>query len=235
MVSRISCSRSSASRSRAAASTSPGTRASRTTWSKSPTRSPTARAISAAPSRPTSKTRSPSASSGATSSPSARSKPPAKTARSGSRPCKKQKIRLTFVRRIFYDRVCKPGSVIDSHLSRRIVADTLQPPSRKQPGRPCFLCGVAPDRVYSNGRFRTPLGALLPHLSTLTVIHGGFLFYGTFPRVAPAGCYPASRPAKLGLSSRLSARNHLSCSRVTVYHPVYLISTFIHNEIYLLP
>ena len=67
-----------------------------------------------------------------------------------------------------HDRDYKPGSVIDSHLSRRIVADTLQPPSRKQPGRPCFLCGVAPDRVYSNGRFRTPLGALLPHLSTLT-------------------------------------------------------------------
>lgn len=209
MVSRISCSRSSASRSRAAASTSPGTRASRTTWSKSPTRSPTARAISAAPSRPTSKTRSPSASSGATSSPSARSKLPAKTARSGSRPCKKQKIRLTKVRRIFYDRVCKPGSVIDSHLSRRIVADTLQPPSRKQPGRPCFLCGVAPDRVYSNGRFRTPLGALLPHLSTLTCNAGGIsllhfpwgrprrplavilaLWSPDFPRVKPFGFHP---------------------------------------------
>ena len=69
---------------------------------------------------------------------------------------------------VFYDRVCKPGSVIDSHLSRRTVAGALQPPSRKQPGRPCLLCGVAPDRVYSNGRFHTPLGALLPHLSTLT-------------------------------------------------------------------
>ena len=67
-----------------------------------------------------------------------------------------------FQRRRFYDRVYKPGSVIDSHLSRRTVAGALQPPSRKQPGRPCFLCGVAPDRVYSNGRFRTPLGALLP-------------------------------------------------------------------------
>ena len=69
---------------------------------------------------------------------------------------------------VFYDRVCKPGSVIDSHLSRRTVAGALQPPSRKQPGRPCFLCGVAPDRVYSNGRFHTPLGALLPHLSTFS-------------------------------------------------------------------
>ena len=46
-------------------------------------------------------------------------------------------------------------------------------------------------------------GALLPHLSTLTVIHGGFLFYGTFPRVAPAGCYPAYCPVELGLSSPL--------------------------------
>ena len=67
-----------------------------------------------------------------------------------------------------HDRDYKPGSVIDSHLSRHTVAGMLQPPSRKQPGKPCFLCGVAPDRVYSNGRFRTPLGALLPHLSTLT-------------------------------------------------------------------
>ena len=30
------------------------------------------------------------------------------------------------------------------------------------------LHGVAPDRVYSNGRFHTPLGELLPRLSTLT-------------------------------------------------------------------
>ena len=53
-----------------------------------------------------------------------------------------------------YDRVCKPGSVIDSHLSRRTVAGALQPPSRRQPGKPCLLCGVAPDRVYSGGHSR---------------------------------------------------------------------------------
>ena len=67
-----------------------------------------------------------------------------------------------------HDRDYKPGSVIDSHLSRHTVAGMLQPPSRKQPGKPCFLCGVAPDRVYSNGRFHTPLGELLPRLSILT-------------------------------------------------------------------
>ena len=51
---------------------------------------------------------------------------------------------------------CKPGSVFDSHLSRRTVADTLQPP-RERPGQPwgrtpCSHTGVAPDRVYSIGQ-----------------------------------------------------------------------------------
>ena len=67
---------------------------------------------------------------------------------------------LTLCARGFCDRVYKPGSVIDSHLSRRIVANALQPPPRKQPGRPCFLHGVAPDRVYSNGRFHANACAL---------------------------------------------------------------------------
>ena len=67
------------------------------------------------------------------------------------------------------DLTYKPGSVIDSHLSRRIVANTLQPPKRKQPGKPCFHCGVAPDRVYRAARFHTAAGELLPRLSTLTL------------------------------------------------------------------
>ena len=51
---------------------------------------------------------------------------------------------------------CKPGSVFDSHLSRRTVAGTLQPP-RERPGQPwgrtpCSHTGVAPDRVYSIGQ-----------------------------------------------------------------------------------
>ena len=35
---------------------------------------------------------------------------------------------------------------------------------------PAYVCshGVAPDRVYSNGRFDTPLGELLPRLSTFS-------------------------------------------------------------------
>lgn len=63
---------------------------------------------------------------------------------------------------------CKPGSVFDSHLSRRTVAGTLKPP-RERPGQPvCSHTGVAPNRVYSGGRFHAPPGALLPRLSTLT-------------------------------------------------------------------
>ena len=51
----------------------------------------------------------------------------------------------------------KPGSVFDSHLSRRTVAGTLKPP-RERPGKPwgrspCSHTGVAPDRVYSDGLF----------------------------------------------------------------------------------
>ena len=66
----------------------------------------------------------------------------------------------------------KPGSVSDSHLSRRTVAGTLKPP-RERPGQPwgrspCSHTGVAPDRVYSDGYFDAPSGELLPRLSTLT-------------------------------------------------------------------
>ena len=113
---------------------------------------------------------------------------------------------------VFHDRVCKPGSVIDSHLSRRTVAGALQPPSRKQPGRPCFLCGVAPDRVYR--RFHTPLGALLPHLSTLA--GGGasrlrrFISVALFLRSLWAGVTRYPCPAEPGLSSCAAFRR---CAR----------------------
>ena len=62
----------------------------------------------------------------------------------------------------------KPGSVFDSHLSRRAVADALKPPPGS--GRAGLLLphGVAPDRVYSDGCFDAPSGELLPRLSPLT-------------------------------------------------------------------
>ena len=129
-----------------------------------------------------------------------------------------QKNTPAFQRRRFYDRVYKPGSVIDSHLSRRTVAGALQPPSRKQPGKPCFLCGVAPDRVYSNGRFRTPLGALLPHLSTLAgdSLHclRRFISVALFLRSLWAGVTRYPCPVEPGLSSQRAFRPR----RATVCH-----------------
>ncbi len=59
---------------------------------------------------------------------------------------------------IYCEQNCKPGSVFDSHLSRRAVANALQPP-RERPGQPFgdeprrSHTGVAPDRVYSIGLF----------------------------------------------------------------------------------
>ena len=119
-----------------------------------------------------------------------------------------------------HDRDYKPGSVIDSHLSRHTVAGMLQPPSRKQPGKPCFLCGVAPDRVYSNGHFYAPLGELLPRLSILTASGGpltAVFLCCTFPQIALGGRYPLSLPcgARTFLTASLSAspRDCLSYSQ----------------------
>ena len=51
------------------------------------------------------------------------------------------------------NRVCKPGSVLDSHLSCRTVAGTLHATSPETAGPAiCLLHGVAPDRVYSTGQ-----------------------------------------------------------------------------------
>ena len=49
-----------------------------------------------------------------------------------------------------FARACKPGSVVDGHLSGTRVAARLKPPPSGRPGRPCVpFHGVAPDRVYS--------------------------------------------------------------------------------------
>ena len=45
-------------------------------------------------------------------------------------------------------RICKPGSVIDSHLSKPEIARRLQPPPRSGRANHLLLHGVAPDRVY---------------------------------------------------------------------------------------
>ena len=66
-----------------------------------------------------------------------------------------------------YEQDCKPGSVFDSHLSRRIVADTLQPP-RERSGQPIAPIPVLLRIEFTASDTLEPTGALLPHLSTLT-------------------------------------------------------------------
>ena len=92
------------------------------------------------------------------------------------------------------DRVCKPGSVIDSHLSSHIVANTVKPPSRKQPGRPDVSSAVLLRIEFAAMDTSAPSGALLPHLSTLTIVKMAVYLCCTFPEVAFGGRYPLSLP-----------------------------------------
>jgi len=120
---------------------------------------------------------------------------------------------------VFRDRDCKPGSVIDSHLSRRTVANTLKPP-KGRPGKPMSHYGVAPNRVYRTARFYTAVGELLPRLSTLTFQLKAVYLCCTFPEVAFGGRYPLSLPcgARTFLTDDLSVLSaRLSIPVETLY------------------
>ena len=109
------------------------------------------------------------------------------------------------------ERVCKPGSVISSHLSRRIVAGTLKPPPRNGRADHMFLHGVAPDRVYSIELSPADACALTARFHPYSAPRErckAVSFCCTCPRVAPGGCYPLSSPygARTFLTHSLSAR-----------------------------
>ena len=115
------------------------------------------------------------------------------------------------------EQVCKPGSVFDSHLSKRIVAGALQPP-RERTGRPIAPIAVLLRIEFTASDTLEPMGELLPRLSTLTSEEAVYLCC-TFPEVAFGGRYPLSLPcgARTFLTTGLSAwpRDCLS------YSPVY--------------
>ena len=73
------------------------------------------------------------------------------------------------------EQVCKPGSVFDSHLSKRAVAGALQPP-RERTGRPIAPIPVLLRIEFTASDTLEPTGALLPHLSTFSHIATGSLF-----------------------------------------------------------
>ncbi len=126
-----------------------------------------------------------------------------------------------------HDRVCKPGSVFDSHLSSHRVTPVIQPPSRKQPGRPCFLCGVAPDRVCSDGCFHTIGCALTAPFHPYSAQYGEAVYLCcTFPEVAFGGRYPLSLPcgARTFLMYGLSAlHTRLSDPDVPIFYFILFI------------
>ena len=105
---------------------------------------------------------------------------------------------------IFYEQNCKPGSVFDSHLSRRTVAGTLKPPP--EDGRASLVC---PPTVLLRIEFTAtdssqPSGALLPHLSTLTAtekLWRRYISVALFLKSPSAGVTRYPCPVEPGLSS----------------------------------
>ena len=126
--------------------------------------------------------------------------------------------------------VCKPGSVPpkaeasrgDGHSSGTPVAERLARPTRAAARKPACgpkpdvppLFGLAPGGVcpattvtgsaVRSYRTLSPLPFCAPGMASC--IEGRFAFCGTFPGVAPAGCYPAPcfRGARTFLPSQVS-------------------------------
>ena len=94
----------------------------------------------------------------------------------------------------FFKRICKPGSVIDSHLSRRTVTDTLKPPPRDGRAGHLSLRGVAPDRVYITELSPAGACALTARFHPCSRSARAVSFCCTCPRVTPGGRYPLSLP-----------------------------------------
>ena len=127
----------------------------------------------------------------------------------------------------------KPGSVFDSHLSRRTVASTLQPPPGSGRANHALPSTVLLRIEFTAMDTLEPSGALLPHLSTLTSLHpkGEKAVYlcCTFPQIALGGRYPLSLPcgARTFLIDGLSAcpRDCLSYSHRIFYKNTAVLST----------
>ena len=101
----------------------------------------------------------------------------------------------------------KPGSVFDSHLSRRTVAGTLKPP-RERPGKPIAPIPVLLRIEFTATDSSQPSGALLPHLSTLTgrhrpqpAIYQRYISVALFLKSPSAGVTRYPCPVEPGLSS----------------------------------
>jgi len=119
-----------------------------------------------------------------------------------------KKTRTHIVSSFLHDQIYKPGSVIDSHLSRPNVAAGFKPPDRKQPGRLCLLCGVAPDRVCSDGCFHT-IGCALtaPFHPYCAETAQRYISVALFLKLPSAGVTRYPCPMEPGLSSCTAFRH----------------------------
>ena len=134
----------------------------------------------------------------------------------------RQREPLIFISSIIYTLYAiRPISRVMSlsdHLSRPYVAIRLERPTRKHDGQPYrFLFGLASNGVYMCPACYQDGGSLLHYLSTLTPTSEAVYFCCTGLGVTSTGRYPASCPAKPGLSSsepfRLFSRDHLAWLR----------------------
>ena len=115
-----------------------------------------------------------------------------------------------------YEQNCKPGYVVNDHLSVSTVTNSLKRPTWKRDGQPhSSLFGLASDGVYICPLCYQRGGSLLNCPSTLTTCVAVY-FCCTSLGVTSTGRYPASCPMKPGLSSpapfRLYKRDHSSYS-----------------------
>ena len=75
-----------------------------------------------------------------------------------------------------------------------------------------LLFGLAPDGVYHAIDITIEAVSSYLTISPLPPLREGrrYIFCGTFHRVSPPGCYPASCPVEPGLSSSPKEGDHLS-------------------------
>ena len=115
------------------------------------------------------------------------------------------------------NRVCKPGSVLDSHLSCRTVAGTLHATSRRRPGQPCVSSTVLLRIEFTAPDSSQPAGELLPHLSTLAPAAQGpqkrYISVALFLKSPSAGVTRYPCPVEPGLSSRWAFRPSRAAAR----------------------
>ena len=98
---------------------------------------------------------------------------------------------------------CKPGSVIDGHLSGTHVAARLKPPPRDGRAGLLSLHGVAPDRVYSTELSPADGRALISAFPPLLVRRNQRYISVALVRGSPlAGVTRYPCPMEPGLSSR---------------------------------